>query len=272
MKWLAALMLLTLALAGCADDEPGPNEDEPGDEPMDEPQDEGPQDEDPSSPGSNVAPGASITASVTQGVVPQDVMFEMDGSDADGDALTWTLDATGDGVPETEGAALPANYTHSYVDEGIYEVTFEVSDGTETTVQTITVDLQAPADPDAEPPVIQEASVSWAPGQGRCGASYSSWQFGTPAAGITHNEFPVAAATWGQEYVAELIAEAAGIVFIGIDFYDADGTLVADGGTILEATGEVSGVVPEDAAWVLAFDCFSTAGQVNYHTTGAPPS
>ncbi len=79
----------------------------------------------------NDAPVGDLSADVTEGEAPLDVVFSFNGTDVDNATLTWTLDVQGDGTPETEGTEnnLPGNFTFTYTEAGQYTPEFVVSDG-----------------------------------------------------------------------------------------------------------------------------------------------
>lgn len=126
-------LALALALAGCSGKKSG---------------DDGP-DESPSpsstSATTNGAPNHPPTASMlanTTGEAPLNVTFLLNGTDADGDALAWTLDF-GDNSTLANGTGLPANVTHFYAAAGLFNATLLVSDGNATTNATLTLSLAA---------------------------------------------------------------------------------------------------------------------------------
>lgn len=88
----------------------------------------------------NHPPTASMTANGT-GAAPASVVFLLNGTDADGDALAWAL-AFGDGNA-TNGTSLPANVTYAYPQPGAYNATLTVSDGKATTNVTLQLNLTA---------------------------------------------------------------------------------------------------------------------------------
>jgi PKD repeat protein/flagellar hook assembly protein FlgD len=88
--------------------------------------------------GINTAPTAGLTLDATSGVVPLPVLATVTGSDADGDALTWSLDF-GDGSALTKGSLPHDPVGHTYDKAGTYLVRLVVSDGKLTTVKTATV-------------------------------------------------------------------------------------------------------------------------------------
>lgn len=93
------------------------------------------------SPANNTAPTANVTADVDNGTAPLSVNFTLDASDADGDALSWTFDADGDGTPEANGTALPATVQHTFNETGEFRAELAVSDGADnvTAVRLVVV-------------------------------------------------------------------------------------------------------------------------------------
>lgn len=82
--------------------------------------------------------------------VPVNITFDIGLQDADGDDLQYTLDVTGDGVPETEGTAVadnttysPLNFTYGYTDPGVYNITLNVTDGDGNATVTAVLNLTA---------------------------------------------------------------------------------------------------------------------------------
>lgn len=155
---ISILLLLSLTFAGClgedggADDSPDPGMDDDPTEGDDAPADPG-SEEPTSTPTSGPAPNdtedrpptATLTASIQQGEIPFNVTFTLDGEDPDGDALQWSLDADGDDTADIEGTTLPADYTHQYDTEGLFNATFTVSDGSNTTTRNILINATAAA-------------------------------------------------------------------------------------------------------------------------------
>lgn len=76
------------------------------------------------------------------GAAPLNVTFTLNGTDPDGDALTWTL-AFGDGSENETGSLLPAIFTHAFELEGNFTVVFEASDGNHTVNATAPVTVNA---------------------------------------------------------------------------------------------------------------------------------
>ena len=86
----------------------------------------------------NTPPTAVLTASPQQGAPPLRVVFRIESSDPDGDALTCALDF-GDGSPPAR--ACGGETAHSYLEPGAYTAVLTVSDGVTGTqaARTITV-------------------------------------------------------------------------------------------------------------------------------------
>ena len=152
MRTITILALLLVGFAGCADDaadEPAtvdePTEletsDDAGGNTTQTPDGDGSEPATNATQGDalNTPPSALLTADIEQGTVPFDVLFALSGEDADGDALTWTLDVDGDGAADHNGSELPANVTATYTDAGTYNVTFWVTDGMNTTTANVTI-------------------------------------------------------------------------------------------------------------------------------------
>lgn len=154
MRFLAILTLLLVAFAGCSDrgdDEPAETTTTSTTQTTTSTQttttrttSSAPSE--PGEPEANQAPTGTLSASITQGEVPVDVAFTFEGSDPDGDALSWTFDANGDGTFEAEGTELPAAYNHSYADTGSYLANFTLSDGDLSTSYEVTINATAAAE------------------------------------------------------------------------------------------------------------------------------
>lgn len=172
---LLPLLVLSFSLAGCAssEDDPKPNDlvidgtatssPTPSASGTPTPSDAPPADPSPSAaPGVNTPPVASLDADLTEAEAPVDIVFTVDASDAEGDALTWTLDADGDGAADSEGTQenLPFDFTYTFDTAGTYEATLTVGDGVEETVATLAVTILEAAGPTVEPVVITGTALA----------------------------------------------------------------------------------------------------------------
>lgn len=95
--------------------------------------------------GGNHAPVGTIRASIEKGPIPVRVNFTLTGTDQDGDDLTWNIDVNGDGRTDQSGDKLPATVSHNYTATGKYNVTYSLSDGTDTSTYHVTINATAAA-------------------------------------------------------------------------------------------------------------------------------
>lgn len=130
-----------LAIAGClgGGNEPSSDETEPG---PDATQVGGNETGGPAT-GVNAPPVAAVTANVTNGSAPLNVTFTLEGSDEDGDNLTWEFDADGDGDAAHDGNVLPATVNVTFNETGLYLAVLRVSDGTHMVNATAEVNVTA---------------------------------------------------------------------------------------------------------------------------------
>lgn len=157
LKPLAALALTVIvALSGCIGADPKPaasapsGTDSPGDssEPSDSqtPSSSDPtssETPDPSDIPENHAPTANLSASVAAGGAPLLVNFTITGADEDGDNLTYSLDADGDGIEDANGTELPAEFAFTYSMPGNYTAVLNVTDGTASATATVAIAVAA---------------------------------------------------------------------------------------------------------------------------------
>lgn len=94
-------------------------------------------------PPANTPPTANLTADVLNGSAPLSVNLTLDGSDADGDDLSWTLEL-GDGN-STEGDTLPATVAHNFTAAGNYTLWLNVTDGEATATANLTITVESGA-------------------------------------------------------------------------------------------------------------------------------
>lgn len=96
-----------------------------------------------SSSSSSTAPSAANKVPTgTLGAMPQNltVDFVLNGTDPDGDALSWTL-SFGDNATGAEGTQLPTRLNHTYAAVGLYEVVFVLDDGMDQTSYNVNLNL-----------------------------------------------------------------------------------------------------------------------------------
>lgn len=211
-------------------------------------------------PSSNTPPSGSLSVSVPAGAVPLNVTFTIDGTDRDGDDLSWKLDVTGDGEPEstTEApAAFPATYSHTYAVEGVYNATLTITDG--KTDSKFHVLVNATSGDFAK----QSVTGGWTASSAGCGGPYDSWVFGTPADGTGWKEFAVDAGTYGRPYQLDFTSSSIATVG-GVDFYDDAGTTRVGGKF---DTASFADVVPPGAIHGLVTDCGGLNFSFTYQTS-----
>lgn len=160
MRSLTVLLALGLVLAGCAEPESGDGAADGDGGTGDDPSGDGTSDDgdDGSGDGGNGAAGGSGTnaaPNVTFEANKQSVIegkaanFTIDASDADGDDLSWSLDADGDGTVDEGGDSFPANATFVFEAVGNYTAMLAVTDGNATTDANLTITVISP-DAEAE--------------------------------------------------------------------------------------------------------------------------
>ncbi len=148
---LSVVLLLAAALAGCADaptymepsQEPVTSTDpDTGNETVPETNEtvEGNVTVDGNETVENAAPVASLVASAVNGTAPLNVTFTLDGSDADGDNLTWTFSINGTEI--AAGMELPTEITHTF-EAGNWSVVFVATDGDLSASQDLVVRVVA---------------------------------------------------------------------------------------------------------------------------------
>lgn len=245
---LACLVLATVAFAGCSD--------QPSDDPASSSTSGSPTSASTTSSSSRSTTTSSTSTSSAAAanhppvgslsvlVNGTSARFELNGSDADGDALSWTLEF-GDGN-RTNGTSLPASANHTYASTGNHSATFNLSDGRNTTSYEAVVVVAAQGGGSAP---LQSVSGGWAIGVADGGASTEIFACGSsPFNEVTHLRFAVEPATVGRPFTAT-ITDASGGASIqdwGIIFFEA-GCLAFE---VVSVTGNgpLTGTVPAAAA------------------------
>lgn len=209
MRFIAILSLLLVAFAGCSDS----GDDEPAEtttqtttsttqtttatETTTTTQTTAPEPEE-NETQPNQAPVVKFTADVASGQAPLLVNFSFEATDAEGDALTWTLDANGDGESDAEGdeSALPGTFAFTF-DAGTYEATFTASD-TNATSASFTINVTETPSTPAPAPVVFAGSVA--------GIGLGCLDTTDPAETVPNflgggtQDFAIDAALWGSTY------------------------------------------------------------------------
>ena len=161
----------------------------------------------------NSPPTATLSLDSTSGVAPLAVNASIGGSDPDNDPLTYTLDF-GDGSSPASGSLPTAPIAHTYSNAGAYVVRLAVSDGKQTAVKTVDVEVALAQPLSADAGDDQVASVNTPvhfDGSGsrpRAGIESYHWDFGdgSSADGVTADHTYTSPGT----YTAKLTVGAAG--------------------------------------------------------------
>lgn len=162
-QWVVLCLMTLVAFSGCIGDDEGSTPDaaaapQGDDGAMEGSMDNGTEDGNGTDDGSGEAPVntppvvEAFDPNRTEGEVPFDVRFDFNASDADGDELSWTLDADGDGTADSEGSGdvLPFNFTFTFDVAGTYNATLNVTDGTNSTSATVTITASEPEEEEEE--------------------------------------------------------------------------------------------------------------------------
>ncbi|MEK6985916.1 MAG: PKD domain-containing protein [Candidatus Thermoplasmatota archaeon] len=200
---------------------------------------------------SNRPPLASLTATLNG----TSATFALNGTDPDGDALTWSL-SFGDSMVQN-GTALPTSVTHTYASAGNYTAILEVADGKLASNTTFALHVLGAVTASAQPVTFTGHAILPDPtflAEGEC-----FW-------GILDSAgFPGSSDVSGNYHTLE--ADYTGWSFA----FDVDGmaALFASG---VDYRGDkaASGTVPADADSVFA--CSETAANTDYILTLTPPA
>ncbi|HET6399162.1 MAG TPA: PKD domain-containing protein [Candidatus Thermoplasmatota archaeon] len=98
----------------------------------------------------NKPPAVDLVVRPVEDAEEPTFVFVIGATDADGDAMTWSLHF-GDDSDAATGSTFPANVTHTF-EPGTYNVTLIVSDGKEEVVilETVTAEVVVPEAPGTE--------------------------------------------------------------------------------------------------------------------------
>lgn len=210
----------------------------------------------------NQAPAGSISATVNG----TSALFNLTGSDPDGEQLVWELDF-GDGNA-TNGTALPATVRHNYTAPGNVTVNFTLTDGRSPVTYNVTVTLTGTGGG----PGPQVVEGDWVVGMSGCpqitvGEPYSEWNAALDGLnGIAFVKFDVDPTTIGKTFtMAATQAGTAG--YAEIDFYNSGGTIIEyfpNPTPISPGTVTATGTVPSGSAFAVMFPCHPAPGSFTY--------
>lgn len=226
-----------------------------------------------------IGAGAYLASDVASGEAPLDVLFDFGVTEITMDEfLTWTLDVNTDGVFESEGngnnLVEGGNFTFTYTEAGVWNATFEATDGIDSWNATLAITVTA-AEEDAEDdttddeptgpvgPVEQTFTGEWTIDSLACAADPAGLSQIDELEGIMFARLTVEEFTWGQQFKADF---SGGQLADHIAWLDAAGTELADM-TDLDS-GEYYQIidkVPTGAVTAVFFSCGGGAS-VEYST------
>lgn len=255
--WIVVL-LVAATLSGCTEAEPVDLKSQQAVPPAEpEPEPEPPAPEPAPRPAPNRVPRAALAADATAGDAPVNVTFTLNGTDEDGDALTWTFDKEDDGTIDEQGSRLPATIEQAYP-AGTHTARLVVYDGVATANATVVIESFGPP-PEPEPPEgpVQELNLSWPVGGTSLPALLAELDAQLcgpgPHDGTLHAAFDVAAASRGGPLTASAVHAALpetvvgwGVLFLAEDC--GESAIVS-----AEGTAPLAGTVPAFAAWAIAY-------------------
>ncbi len=218
-----------------------------------------------------MAPSAVLEASTPTGAAPLEVRFTINGTDPDGDALSWGLDVNGDGTLDSNGTSVPAQVNHTF-EAGTYVVNLTVSDGSESAHASVNITVSADVAGGAAPvQVVDGEYVVGAEGCMAAGYDVAETDGGAAAGGTTNEvtriQFDVDPLSLGRAYTAVFSFDQ-GYLYVAVDFYDGGDALVSG-----QNTGQapnfggltMTGVVPAGAVKAVLFACGGpTSASVHY--------
>lgn len=220
-----------------------------------------------SSPTENRAPTASLAASIEEGEVPFNVTFTVDGADEDGDDLTWSLDADGDGEADAEGDEVPAEYVHTFAAAGDHTATLTVSDGAQeaTASVDITADEGGPTGP------VEVFDGGWTAGVFGC--ALRSTVPGGDDDGVQYLTYVFEPESVGRPFTSTTTVGTGVATRLNMIFANDAGDVVETYGVGPPTTPgphtEVTftGVVPEGATWIFWGSCGGADFTVHYEVS-----
>lgn len=196
-------------------------------------------------PQENRAPTGSIAAAING----TSVNFTLSGHDADGDALSWTLDF-GDGNA-TQGTALPAEIAHNYTVAGNVTVLLAISDSQETASYNLTLALAPAAS------LSQAYAGGFVTSNPRCAPAPGVKYDAIPdSAGLSYDQVTVNPATHGKSFTVKfnILVPQGHLLFV-----DAAGAVLQEHSVGLpddtDLSGTATGAVPGGAILAVFYGC-----------------
>lgn len=200
----------------------------------------------------NTPPTANLTAATLQGPAPLSVTFTINGTDADGDALTYNLTFSDGTASEVGDLTVIKETAHTFAAAGTYVVVLNVSDGTTFALDTKTITVDSAAG-------SQTYHADWMFANNWPCAMAGDWDMFPGSDGINYDSEPAVAATWGQPFT---VTFASGALEDHLLFVAQDGAILLDlevGG--LGGSWSGSGTVPAGTVTLVFYGCFGTPGE-----------
>lgn len=247
---LAAVLFLGITLTGCMDD--GPDDDVAPEAPD---------------------PSASFDATPVNGSTPLLVNFSITFNDMDGRAVTWSLDADGDGTADADGSIQQndtVHHEHAYTQEGTYNASARWTlNGTTSTLGPVVITVQE----GYTVQTVDRSGVIEEYADCQQVEDYADDGF-VPDAGEDNDtdgriDLRINASTHGQTYEVRWSFNAS--------FHEVHTFLTTKNGTVVRHATEAGvagtdivthGTVHRDAYWAVLFAC---GGEASYEFTYASP-
>lgn len=207
--------------------------------------------------GDNNPPTGAISASIPSGAVPLTVKFDLKGTDQDGDDLSWNLDLDGDGKTDKTGEALPATESYNYTVAGSYNVSFAISDGTDTVTYKVTINATGEGGGAAGPLQIVDGGFSSGAG---AGCSPVGGYFGNLSGVFDHQSFEPNPATIGRPFTVAFTQTGSAVSYV-VQFWNGGNSVTEDNQS---PTSPVTGVVPSPTDQVIISAC-GPGAQFTFH-------
>lgn len=199
----------------------------------------------------------AFTVSNKTGTEPFQVNLTLNATDADGDALTWTLALSSNASFAANGTTFPANVT-VLLAAGNHTFNATVSDGVSNDTKSLLV------------AVLPAVGGPWQLESGAIvghAATCAAGPYDATTQGFV--KLPINPLTIGLPYTVTL---RAGSAYDGVVWLDAsDGEISHDLLGITEGGWELSGTVPEGAAALALLACGNTFDETFVYHSGTPP-
>lgn len=265
-NWLMVVLLIAVALSGCADESGTEGTDDAGDDGGSasgggdqtaggSTGDGGESTGNGTGNGTNEAPVVTFTADVLNGTAPLRVNFTLAVED-DAENLTWTFLIDGNETLAGEGAAAAFNHTFGV---GAHNTSLVVSDGQHEVNETLLITAVAPAAPPGFDPVTKEFELPLPCTQ--CGLqgpiASGSLNPAQNVQGVNLEWMEIDEEMWGQPFLASGVGTVVNsnpeLQFADACSYDYSAIATPS------AAGPVQGIVPDDAGCLFIWENFANS-------------